>query len=231
MATVDLFLRLGIVDLAGADIAIEDRVGEAEVVLVRLAAEAVDRGLLHQNLGQTEITAHGLDLLNRQMRQGAEIAGCVAVAGGVAHPVLGEVAGIDHAAVAALADGIDRCHADARGQVHDALVGEGQSRRDRIFDALHGVVDIDLEAPDAQMVAEQVGHINIELLAVRHQNADDPVLAERLNADGGGHGAVLAAGNAQNGVAVGAVFRKEVPDPSDALSGHFFNVKHFYYTS
>ena len=47
MKTVDALLGGRIVDLAGADVAVQHRVGKAQIVLIRLAAEAVDGHLFH----------------------------------------------------------------------------------------------------------------------------------------------------------------------------------------
>ena len=122
MQGVDAGLGRLVVDLAGADIAVERGVGKAQVVFIGLAAQAVDGDLVYEHVGQAEIPANRLDLLDRQVRHGAEIAHGVAVAGGVADPVLREVAGVHHAAVETLGHGIDRCHADAGRQIDEALL-------------------------------------------------------------------------------------------------------------
>ena len=76
------------------------------------------------------------------------------------------------------------------------------------------------------MVAEQVGHVDVMLDAVRHQHADDAVAAQSRDADRRGNGAVLAAGNAQDRVAAGAVVLEEIAYPLHAGFGYGFYVKH-----
>ena len=51
VTVINVFLDILVVDLTCSDVAIEHRVGKAEVVLVGLAAEAVAGHLLHQHLG------------------------------------------------------------------------------------------------------------------------------------------------------------------------------------
>ena len=89
-----------------ADIPVQHSVGEAEVLLVRLTAQAVDGRLVNKAVRQPQRPAHGADLLHRQMGERAKIPGGVAVAGRVANPILGEVAGVGHPAIAALRDAV-----------------------------------------------------------------------------------------------------------------------------
>ena len=224
--TVNPLLGGGVVDLAGADIAIQHGIGKAQIVLVGFAAQAVDGNLVHQNVRQTQITAHLLDLIHRQVGHRAEISGGVTVAGGIAHPVLRKVAGVDHTAVPALAHGVDRRHADAGGQIGEALGRELQTRGHGVSDALYRVLDVHHIVLNSKMPAEQLGHINVMLHAVGHEHADDPILAQGFDTKGGGNRAVLSAGDAQHGVAIGSVFRKEVPDPLDTGFCGCFYIKH-----
>ena len=66
---VDALLLGLILDLSGADIPIQLRVGEAQIVLVGLAGEAVDGGLVHQMARQSQGVADLLDLGHRQLRE------------------------------------------------------------------------------------------------------------------------------------------------------------------
>ena len=74
-------LDIGVIALAGADVAVQDGVGKAQVVLVGLAAQAVRRGLFYQVYGQAQLLSYSFDFGYGQSAQGREIAGGIAVAG------------------------------------------------------------------------------------------------------------------------------------------------------
>ena len=61
MLAVDERLVLPVLDDALADVAVKLGVGEAEVVLVGLAAETVGRRLVDQDVGKSEQSADRLD--------------------------------------------------------------------------------------------------------------------------------------------------------------------------
>ena len=81
---------------------------------------------------------------------------------------------------------------------------------------------------DAQMLHKRKGHIDIKLLSVGHENADDPVHAQSLHAERCHHRRILAAGNANNGVAIGAVFGKVVPNPLNDFLTDLVYIKGFH---
>ena len=99
MKSVDLRLLFFVIDNVLADIFIEHSVGKAELVLVRGAGKTVGRHLFNKFFGQAEVSADSLYLCNRETGDGAEVARAVAVACGVANPVLGKVAGVCNSAV------------------------------------------------------------------------------------------------------------------------------------
>ena len=72
---------------AGADVTVENGIGEAQVVLVGLAAQAIDGNFLHQFPGQSQQIADLLDLLYRQAGHGRKIASRITVTGGISHPI------------------------------------------------------------------------------------------------------------------------------------------------
>ena len=158
------------------------------------------------------------------MRAGAEIAGIVAVACRVAHPVLRQIAGVRHASVVALRHGVERRHADTRRQILAALLR--QLERDAAHHAVDRVLDVDHKTADAEVIRQKIRHVDVVLLAVGHQHADHAVFAERLDAQRRYDRAVLAAGNADHGVAARTVFFKEFPDPFHTVAPNTFYVKH-----
>ena len=76
------------------------------------------------------------------------------------------------------------------------------------------------------MLHQEPGHINVMLLSVGHQNADHTILTQGLGTERGHNGAVLAAGDADNGVAAFPVALKPVADPLDNILCYFFSIKH-----
>ena len=81
MLVIDAGLGVGVVADAGADVLVQDGVGEAEVVLVALVGEAVGWGLLHQLDGQAQLLPYRLHFLHDKTAQRREIAGGIAVTG------------------------------------------------------------------------------------------------------------------------------------------------------
>ena len=199
---IDALPGFGVLAHAGADVAIQGRIGEAQVILVGLAAEAVDGRLFNKHIRQAQRTAHGLDLLHGEMGQGREIAHGIAVARGIAHPVLREIAGVGHAAVHALGNRVHGAHAQARRQIlHRLRRNLRQGGFQLRHHALIGVMNVDDHAANAQVLYQSTGNVDIKLLAVGHQHAHHAVRTQRLGAQRGHNGAVLAAGDAQHGAA------------------------------
>ena len=118
---VDLGPDGGVAD-APANVFVDGVIGEAQVVLVGEAGEAVGGGLHQELFRQAQHPAQGDDLLGGVHAQGRKGPGAVAVNGAVAHPVLREVGGVQHdAGVLALGDGVQRHHPHPGGQVHRGL--------------------------------------------------------------------------------------------------------------
>ena len=224
MQTVDPgFLRL-ILDHAFPDIPVELRIGKAEVFLIGLAAQAVNRCLVDQHIRQSEHAPNGLHLRHRQVAAGAEVAGCIAVPSGIADPVLGEIAGIGHASVMALRHGIQRGHADTRRNVGAGL--HGNLKGQMFHDTFDRILHIDFVMLNSQMINQKICHVNIMLVSAGHQHADHAVFPQRFHAQCSHNGAVLAAGNPDNGIASLAVFLKEIPDPLNHCIPGLFRIKH-----
>ena len=152
MLAVDDLLFDGIIDLAGADISVKLGVGKAEILLVGLTAQTVYRYFLNKISRYVKQIADLLDLLNGQSRKGAEIAGGVAVSGGISDPILREVAGIDNSAVTALGNGVDGGHTKSGGQVIYCLLGELQLLGNVFENTLKSVLDIHYVMLDTQML-------------------------------------------------------------------------------
>ena len=93
-------------------------------------------------------------------------------------------------------------------------------------DAVVRLADVDDVMPDAEVVYELIGRRDIRLLAVRHEHADHAVAAQRLDAERRDDGAVLAAGNADDGVAVRPVLGEIAEDPFDTVGADFLYIKH-----
>jgi len=124
-----------------ADILIQHGVGEAEVILVGLAGESVGGDFLNEVEGESELFAYLLYLGDGEVGQRAEIAHGVAVAGGVADPVLREIAGIYDSAAAALADCIDGGHTQTRREVDARLLGKFKLGGNGIYDTVIALLD------------------------------------------------------------------------------------------
>ena len=133
-------------------------IGEAEVVLVSLARQAVGRRLDEEALGKAQFRAQRDDLLGRVHAQRRKSARAVAVDRAVAHPVLREVGGVDHnAAVHALCDGVERRHADAGGQVHLRLAARLEADAVHLVEKpLRAALDIEGIAADTEMLDKAV---------------------------------------------------------------------------
>ena len=65
--TVDKCLFVGIVDLSRANISVKLGIGKAEIILVGLAAESVDRSFVNELTGKPEKVAYFFYLSNRQL--------------------------------------------------------------------------------------------------------------------------------------------------------------------
>ena len=200
MLAVDVRLD-GFVHHAPADILVDGVIGKAQIVLVGQAGQPVGGRLDEEPLRQAQRPAQGDDLLGGIHAQRGEGAGAVAVDGAVAHPVLAEVAGVDDDALLhRLGHGVEGGHTDPAGQVHQRLAAGGQARLLHLrHHALHRVVDIEGDVGDPQRFHQRLRVVDIRLHAVGHQHAHDVFPAV------GGHcqrrhgGAVLAAGNADDG--------------------------------
>ena len=105
-----------------AYVLVECGVSEAEVVLIALSAKTVGRCLNNQLMWQTQFCADGNHLLHGKAAKRGEVTGCVAVTGGIAYPVLRQIAGVCHTAVNRLGDGIDGGHAQTGWHIDDGLL-------------------------------------------------------------------------------------------------------------
>jgi hypothetical protein len=70
------------------------------------------------------------------------------------------------------------------------------------------------------VVYKLVGAIDVLLLSAGHKHADNAVCAKRLNAKSGNDRAVFSSGNADNRVAVLAVFKEKLSNPVYTLVFH-----------
>ena len=95
MQAVDLRLDRLVLTLAGEHVFVQHGVCESELLLVVLSAESVGRRLVHEVVRKAQRIADLPHFMHQQVGKGAEIAGSVAVFGGIADIVLGSVAGID----------------------------------------------------------------------------------------------------------------------------------------
>ena len=186
--------------LALADILVDRVVGEAQIILIGQAGQAV-RGRLDQILfGQTQFTAQRNDLLRGIHTQRRERPGAVAVDGAVAHPVLAEVGGVDDdAAGHRLSHGVQCGHADAGGQVHLRLAAGRQAHPLHLVqNAAGGSVNINGAVGNIQHLHQTVAVINVRLHAVGHQHAVNMLLAVGRHRQRRHGGAVLTAGDADD---------------------------------
>ena len=84
---------------AGSDVTVKYGICKTEIILVRLAAEAVGRSLFHEVDRKTEFFANGNHLADGQASQRSEISSGVTVTCRVTDPVFRQVARICHTAV------------------------------------------------------------------------------------------------------------------------------------
>ena len=221
---VDLVLDRLVLTDASQHIFVEHGVGESKLLLVVLSAETVGRGLVYQVLRESQHVADLAHFMNQKMGQRAEIAGCVAVLGGIAHIILGRIAGVDDSCTAGehLADRIERRHAKPGRKIDLGIPCDAvcAAQRQKVLAAcqhglhrLEGVADIELHIGNAEEFHELSGIRNVALHAVGHQNADNAILAERLCAQRRRDAGILAAGNSDDSLAAFAVLFKIVSDP------------------
>ena len=224
MQTVDAGFLFRIVALAGQDIVVQHFVGEAQLILVAHSAQAVRRCLPDKLPGQTQTIAHLQDFMNQKLGKRAEITGCIAVFGRVAHIVLRGIAGIDNTSAVGqiLRDRIKSRHADPGRHIDLGLAGHLCLAADLLkllvllksfFQRVRCRADIDLYIRDLQSVDQKLAVRNIRLHAAGHQNTHDTVSSQRLNAKGCRHAGILASGNADHRAAGRSVCRKIVADP------------------
>ena len=169
--------------------------------------------------------------MNRKASEGRKVPCRIPIAGAVSHPVFGEVAGVYHAAVVALGNGIQGGHPKARGHIDTGLPAGLMAQFVLHFghQGLESRADIHAVVLDSQVLDEPVGIINIRLHPVGHGYANHPVHSQRLCTQRGTHAAVLATRNAQHGIAPFPVFFKPVPYPLYALVFYFYCVKHSFF--
>ena len=210
--------------LARKHVAVKHGIGEAEALLVGRAREAVRGRLVDERPGQSERMADLANLVHEKVRERAEVARGVAVLRRVADPVLGKIAGVGDAPALRehLADGIERRHADAGGHVDRGVPREAVRARqleqswrslERAPEALDRRMNVDLDDPDAEHARNLPRILDVGLHAVRHEHAHDAPGAERLHAERGRHGRVLAAREPHHGAALRAVLFKIPADP------------------
>lgn len=75
MLVIDERFYLWIITLACPNVTIENGIGKAKIVLVRLAAKSVGRRLLHQINGQSKLLSDSNHLTNGQTSKRCKVAG------------------------------------------------------------------------------------------------------------------------------------------------------------
>ena len=93
MQHIDSCLVRGVFTNTGADILVKRGVGEAEIVLVGLAAKSVCGHLLDEIFGQIQKKTDLKNLSDGQLAKGRKVTRIVAVARGITNVVLAPVAG------------------------------------------------------------------------------------------------------------------------------------------
>ena len=224
MQAVDLVPDRLVLTNACQNIFVEHGIGKSELLLVVLSAESVGRGLVYKVLGKSQNITYLAHFMNEKMRQRAEVAGCIAVLGGIAYIVLGRVACVDDSGAAGkhLSDCIECGHAEPGRKVDlrvscDAVCSaQGQQLLAVCQHGLHSlesVSDIELHIGNSEEFHELSGIGNITLHAVGHQDADNAFLAERFCTQRRRNAGILAAGNSDDSLAAFAVLFKIVSDP------------------
>ena len=108
------------------DVVVKLSVGEAQVVLIGFAAQAICWGLVHQLSWNRQLVSNLTHLMNHEICQGAEVTSAVAELGGVAHIILGHIAGVGHSSAVGqrLRNGIERRHTEPGREVDLGLLAD-----------------------------------------------------------------------------------------------------------
>ena len=121
---------------------------------------------------------------------------------------------------------IERSHANPCGSVDDCLTGRLHVLAELGHKSADSIADIDSVASDTEGVNEKVAVGDVGLFALRHENADNSVLAESFCTNSGSNGAVLASGDTDNSVGIrGSGLSEELPDPFDNAVSGFLCIK------
>ena len=235
MQTVDPLFMLFVLTFTGQDIVVQLRIGKSQLVFVRHAGETVGRSLFHQLFGKAQGRPHLQDLMDHKGGNGRKVSRRIAVLGGIAHIVFGQVAGIDNAAALRqhLGHRIKSGHAEPGGQIDPGFPGHfggaGDLLQVRIglkhpFHSLKAGFDIHFHIGDPDGFHQHSGIGNIGLNSVGHQNAQDSLFPQGRRAQGRCHRGILSSGDPDDRAAGGAVLLKVFSDPCDDFVSCLFRI-------
>ena len=229
MQSINARFRRFVFAYARADIVIERRIGKAEVVLVRSVRQAVRGYFVNQMQGQAEVFSHRFHLLYGQFAKWGKVACRIAVAGGIANPILGQIAGVCHSAIHRLREGVEGGHTDTRGKIDHRLAARFYAACFQAFQyAVHCFFDVANVKWDTQVRDEFFRIVNIALLAVGHKHADNSFFPKRFYAQRRDNGAILTARNADDGVTAFSVNLKPISYPLYGVRRYLFYVEIFH---
>ena len=75
------------------------------------------------------------------------------------------------------------------------------------------------------MFTQLLGISNILLIPIRHENTDNAILTERFDTERSDDAGILAAGDADNGFAIGAILAEILTNPADNFVFDFDGVE------
>ena len=221
-----------LVGLAGEDVLINGGVGHAHLLLVRLALEeAGGRRLADDVLRRVQPGQKLVNFRHGQVGDGVEVIRAVAPLREIAHICLAAVAGAGDETALGRANGIEREHAQTRGDVRRRHLVERRDGGDRLHDELLFRREVDRARFDIELLShgQTVGHVlaEVALGGARHHDADR-VVARSL-AEDADERAVLAAAVAVDD-ALGAAAFEQVADKGDAVFKFFCIISHDFHS-
>ena len=178
-----------LVGFAGEDVLVDGGVGHAHLLLIRLALkEAGRRRLADDVLRRVQPGQKLVDLRHSQVSNGVEVIRAVAPLREIAHVRLAAVAGAGDKTALGRANGVEREHAQARGNVRRRHLIERRDGGDCLHDELLFRREVDRARFDIELLGhgQAVGHVlaEVALRGARHHDSDRVVargLAEDAN--------------------------------------------------
>ena len=218
--------------LAGEDVFVDGGVGHAHLLLIRLTLkETGGRRFADDVFRRMQPGQELVNFRHGQVGDGIEVIRAVAPLREIAHVCLAAVAGAGDETALGRADGVEREHAQTRGDVRRRHLVERRDGGDRLHDELLFRREIDRARLDVELLGhgQTVGHVlaEVALGGARHHDADR-IVARGL-AEDADERAVLAAAVAVDDTFGAAAF-EQVADKGDAVFKFFCVISHDFHS-